>query len=178
MQLAKTFQLTFAIAAISVMMLIVPFGLVHTQDAAAQPVQISNVDKQSPEEIEFKRLIDESYAALNALNSDALAKFYAEDADLVVYDIAPLKYEGWAEFKKGIQNNLFDNVTSFNISANDNLYATRKGNLAWTTFTWHLSAKFKDGHSLETDGRQTDIWERRNGVWLIVHEHTSAPLYP
>ncbi|MDJ0771874.1 MAG: hypothetical protein QNJ49_00375 [Mastigocoleus sp. MO_167.B18] len=32
------------------------------------------------------------------------------------------------------------------------------------------------GQSIETEGRQTDLWEKHNGKWAIVHEHTSAPV--
>jgi len=34
----------------------------------------------------------------------------------------------------------------------------------------------KAGGSLVIDGRHTAVWEKRNGKWLIVHEHLSAPL--
>jgi ketosteroid isomerase-like protein len=34
----------------------------------------------------------------------------------------------------------------------------------------------KDGKGLEADTRQTAIWEKRGGKWLIVHEHVSVPM--
>ena len=42
--------------------------------------------------------------------------------------------------------------------------------------TFHLSAKPKAGGDMEIDCRHTAIWEKRDGKWLIVHEHVSAPL--
>jgi ketosteroid isomerase-like protein len=71
--------------------------------------------------------------------------------------------------------NLFDNLPKFHLTPKDDLLVTRKGDIAWTTFTWNLSAQQKDGTPIEADGRQTDIWEQRNGDWLIVHEHISSP---
>lgn len=176
MYLVRTFKLTFAIAIISLIILIMPFGFIHTQNAIAQPAQVNNAEKLSADDIEFKRLIDESIVAWNTLDGDAAAKFYAQDAKLTFYDVAPLKNIGWEEYKDDAQKNLLDNVKSLNLSANDDVQAIRKGNFAWTTFTWHIDAKLKDGQPMKLNGRQTNIWERRNGVWLIVHEHASVPL--
>jgi ketosteroid isomerase-like protein len=39
-------------------------------------------------------------------------------------------------------------------------------------------------HGIRTDGEETDVWVRAtlcfrkiDGVWKVVHEHTSVPLY-
>ncbi len=124
----------------------------------------------------FKDLIRQYYEAWNSVNTDKPAPLYAKEADLVFYDIAPLKYTGWQEYKLGVQKNLFDNLASGALTAKDDLKVTRRGNLAWTTVTGHFSAKMKDGKSMEIDTRHTAIWEKRGGKWLIVHEHFSAPL--
>ena len=105
------------------------------------------------------------------------AKYYAKDADLIFYDIAPMKYNGWAEYKAGVMKAFFDTITSGKLTPNINdLKVTRRGNVAWTTLTFHLSGKPKAGGSMELDARHTAIWEKRGGHWLIVHEHISVPL--
>lgn len=152
--------------------LTVPLNLTNYQHTA----QAANINQQIPENIEFKKLIDSSYAAWNIHDPKALSKFYAKDADLIFYDALPLQYTGWENYETGIQKHLFDNMTKFHLTANDDVRTTRKGDIAWTTFTWHLSAKLNNGTPIETDGRQTDIWEKRAGNWLIVHEHISSPV--
>jgi len=92
------------------------------------------------------------------------------------YDVTPLKYNGWAEYKVGVQKNLFDAMASGALTPKDDLKVTRHGNIAWTSVTEHFSAKMKDGKAMELDVRHTAIWEKRGGKWLIVHEHVSAPL--
>ena len=124
---------------------------------------------------EFKTLTDRYFAAWNSLNPDNASPLYAKDADLVFYDIAPLKYTGWAEYDKGVRN-VLGGFESLKLTPNNDLKVTRRGNVVWTTVTFHLSAKQKSGGQLETDGRHTAIWEKRSGKWLIVHEHFSAPL--
>lgn len=132
---------------------------------------------KSADDIFFKQLTDESYAAWNTHNPDAIAAFYHNDPNLVVYDATPLKYQGWQEFKSGIQTHLFDKLERFQLTANDDLKANRNGDLVWTTFTYHLSAELKkNGQPIEAEGRQTDLWQQVDGKWAIVHEHTSAPV--
>ncbi|MEM7593913.1 MAG: hypothetical protein AAF383_20810, partial [Cyanobacteria bacterium P01_A01_bin.83] len=97
------------------------------------------------EKQQFKQLIDSTHQAWNSHNPHALAKFYAQDADLIFYDALPMQYQGWNEYEQGIQTNLFDKMPKFILSANDDLRLTRRDNLAWTTFTWNLSAELKDG---------------------------------
>ncbi len=131
--------------------------------------------KSSNPQGEFKTLIDRYYSAWNSGNPDNAAPLYAKDPDLVFYDLTPLKYNGWAEYDTGIRKVLAA-FESAKFIPNQDLKVTRRGSIAWTTVTWHLSGKKKGGDAVELDGRHTAIWENRGGKWLIVHEHFSAPL--
>ena len=168
MSFAKAFKTFLAIAFLSIFL---GFNSFFSGDTLAET--ISNTQKET---LEFKQLIDRTHAAWNSHNPDNLSKFYVKDADLIFYDALPMQYQGWDDYKQGIQKNLFDKMPRFILSANDDIHLTRRDNLAWTTFTWHLSAELNDGTPIETDGRQTDIWEKRNGEWLIIHEHISTPI--
>ncbi|MGA9768139.1 MAG: nuclear transport factor 2 family protein [Blastocatellia bacterium] len=133
--------------------------------------------KRTTADAEFRALIEAYYTAWSTINPDNPAKFYAKDADLIFYDIAPMKYNSWAEYKAGVIKAFFDNITSGKLTPNlDDLKVTRRGNVAWTTLTFHLSGTLKAGGSMELDARHTAIWEKRGGRWLIVHEHISVPL--
>lgn len=124
---------------------------------------------------EFKGLIQHYWEAWSTLNPDNAAPMYAKDADAVFFDIAPLKYNGWNEYKEGVKKVLGD-VTSATFIPNDDLKATRRGNIAWTSVTVHAVMHQKDGKTTDTNIRHTVIWEKRGGKWTIVHEHVSAPL--
>ena len=125
---------------------------------------------------EFKAMIDQYYVAWSTLDPDKAARFYAKDAGLIFYDIAPLKYISWAEYKAGVVKAFTETMSSGKLTPNDDLEVTQRGNIVWTTVTFHLSAKPKAGGAMEVDCRHTAIWEKRGGKWLIVHEHVSAPL--
>ncbi len=132
--------------------------------------------KASSAEPDFKALHAKVDAAWSTLKAENAAPYYAHDAGLVFYDATPLKYDGWAAYRDGAQKLFLDGANSLTFKVNDDLKVTRRGNVAWTTRTMHLSAAMKEGKPLDFDGRDTVIWEKRGGRWLIVHEHFSAPL--
>ena len=125
---------------------------------------------------EFRALIDRYAAAWSMSDADQAAPLYAKDAGLVFYDLAPFAYAGWSEYREGVKKNFFDKMLSGKLTHKDDLRVTRRGKLAWTTVSLHLSLKFKDGTTAEFDARHTAIWEKRGGQWLIVHEHVSVPM--
>src|SRR5437868_15212401 len=85
---------------------------------------------------EFRKLIEAYYAAWSMLSTDAPAKYYAKDADLVFFDIAPMKYNGWKEYRDGVQKYFFDTATSAKLTPNMNEQkVTRRGDVARTTLT-------------------------------------------
>jgi len=125
---------------------------------------------------ELKEFVKRYYDAWNTLKSENADPFYAKDSNIVFFDAAPLQYNGWKEYKEGAQKLFFDTTTSCKLIPNDDLKTFRHGSVGWITLTLHLSAVMKDGSATELDLRQTSILEKRDGKWLIVHEHISAPL--
>jgi len=124
---------------------------------------------------EFKELIQQYWRAWSTLNPDNAAPMYAKDADAVFFDVAPLKYNGWEEYKQGVLK-VFGGAAKAVFTANDDLKVTRRGNIVWTSGTFQGTVTQKDGHTMDLVGRHTAIWEKRGGHWIIVHEHVSAPL--
>ena len=144
-------------------------------------ISVSGQSKAAPAkkalEAEFKAMINQYCAAWSTLNPDNAAKLYAKDADLVFFDVTPLKYNGWAEYKPGVIKAFTEVMSSGKLTPNDDLKVNQRGSVVWTTVTIHLSAQPKaGGPAMEVECRHTAIWEKRGGKWLIVHEHLSAPL--
>lgn len=124
---------------------------------------------------EFKTLIQHYWEAWSTLNPDNAAAMYSQDADAVFFDVAPMKYNGWGEYKEGVKK-VFSSATTAAIAPNDDLKVTRRGSIAWTSNTFHGTINQKEGQPIQLNGRHTAIWEKRGGHWIIVHEHVSAPL--
>jgi uncharacterized protein (TIGR02246 family) len=141
------------------------------------PAQTSNAGPTgSRGDREFTGLIQRYYDAWNTLDAEKAGEFYAKDADLVFYDIAPFEYHGWTEYKEGVKKTFFEKMTNGKLTPNHDLRVARRGDVAWTTVTFHLSAVLKTGGAMEIEARHTAIWVKRGGRWLIVHEHVSVPL--
>lgn len=136
----------------------------------------ARAQQKATEEATFRKLIDSYCAAWSSGNPDNAAKFYAQEAGAVFYDVAPFSYHSWKEYRAGVQKQFFDNLASAKLTAGTDLKVTRRGPVAWMTVPMHLSTTGKDGKNSEYDLRYTGIWERRGAHWVLVHEHLSVPL--
>jgi ketosteroid isomerase-like protein len=127
-------------------------------------------------EPDFKAMQAEVDKAWCSLDAKKAAPYYAHDAKLAFFDIAPLKYNNWTEYQDGAQKAFLDGAKTMKFISNGDDQVTRKGDVAWMTRTIKLVADMKDGKPLQIDCRDTVIWERKGDKWLITHEHVSAPL--
>ncbi len=126
---------------------------------------------------DFNHLIKEYYAAWSTLNADNPAKYYAKDADLIFFDIDPVKYTSWQQYHDTFKNSVSPGFISLALTPNDDIKITRSGTLAVATLTFKLNAKLKDGSApMEFTGRHTIVFQKRGAKWLIIHEHISKPL--
>jgi ketosteroid isomerase-like protein len=135
----------------------------------------ARAQQKASDEAKFRKLTDDYCAAWSTGNADAPAKFYAKDANLVFYDMAPFQYHGWKEYHDGVQKEFFNNMSSGSLTAGKDLKVSRRGTIAWTSVSMHFTDKTRDGKTTETEIRYTGIWEKRGPSWLLVHEHLSAP---
>jgi len=124
---------------------------------------------------EFKSLIQHYWESWSTLNPDNASPMYSKDADAVFFDVAPLKYNGWEEYKEGVKK-VFADAASASFVPNDDLKVARRGTIAWTSNTFRGTINQKDVKTMQLVGRHTAVWEKRGGHWIIVHEHVSAPL--
>jgi ketosteroid isomerase-like protein len=108
------------------------------------------------------------------LNNDNVAKYYATGPH-AFFDIAPLKYNSWDEYKKGSEA-ILANYKSAKFSVNDDLAIHPHGDLVWVTATVAEEMTAKSGKVDMGNFRWTAVLENQDGKWIIVHEHVSAPL--
>jgi ketosteroid isomerase-like protein len=127
-------------------------------------------------EQEVRTLIPKIAQAWESLDIGRVDPYYAKDADLAFFDIAPLKYANWAEYRAGVQKMFFEPNRSLKFTLRDDLRVHRRGSLAWATFTFGADVVNKQGASSHLDGRWTLILEQRKGNWTVLHEHVSVPL--
>lgn len=123
----------------------------------------------------LRALVPKIVNAWGTLNIDNVDPYYATDADFAYFDVAPMKYNNWADYRQGAQKVFFDPNQSLKATVNDLRVHTR-GSLAWATFTAGLDITPKQGNPSHLDVRWTMVLEKRAKSWIVVHEHLSAPL--
>jgi ketosteroid isomerase-like protein len=126
------------------------------------------------DDADLERFLDRYAAAWGSLDPGKAAPLYAKEADLVFYDLLPLKYVGWEAYEKGVRPH-FAMFESLKITPQGDLKVTRHGDTAWMTSTVRLDVKPKGAETMPIEARQTLILEKRAGEWKIVHEHLSTP---
>jgi len=111
----------------------------------------------------------------NTLDPANVAQFYAQGPH-TFYDIAPLKYNSWDEYAKGVVKELAA-YKSASFTLNDDAQVHPAGEYFWATATVKEDAMLKSGKREMATFRWTVIFEKQEGKWLIVHEHVSEPVH-
>ena len=124
---------------------------------------------------EIRATLERLFSAWSDLDPAKAAPFYAKDPDLVFFDVAPMKYTGWAEYAAGVPT-AFAPYRSGKFTLNDDLRVYRHGPQAWATATWRGELTKKAGGIENVVGRYTAVLEKRGKHWLLLHEHMSVPL--
>lgn len=147
----------------------------RAQDPSAQRILSMTPDGKTGSTVQatLRRRIDELAQAIRDKNLDQLMSFYARDVE--VFDVrASLNLAGAGAYR----NNFEDWFDSFDGPLGFELHNLRIAAGEGTAFCHYLglitgarSATHKTGYWV----RGTTGFERRDGEWLITHEHISMP---
>ena len=147
---------------------------IWTATAIIFAVSMQSHGKQSEQAL--RTLVPRIVASWETFDLAKIEPYYAADPDLTYFDLAPLKYNDWAEYRATAPKVLFEPNSSLKLKVNDDLRVHSRGSLAWATFTFGADITSKQGATSHLDGRWTMILEKRAKGWIVVHEHVSAPL--
>jgi ketosteroid isomerase-like protein len=121
-----------------------------------------------------KAYMQQIWDAWGTLDPSNVAKFYASGPH-TFFDIAPLKYNSFTEYEAGVKP-ILDAIKSGKLTVNDDAQVHHNGDMAWGTATIKEDSLMKNGKHEMATFRWTVIWEKQDGKWLIVHDHTSEPI--
>lgn len=107
----------------------------------------------------------------------AVERLYKMDDDFVAFDIAPplAGYQGWDAYSTAWYK-VLGKYSEIQFKIRDDARIHRKGDVAWMSFSADWFGTSRDGAKFAKAFRQTMVWVRENGRWLIVQEHGSSPL--
>jgi ketosteroid isomerase-like protein len=88
----------------------------------------------------------------------------------------PLGHEhGFDQIKENVYERLMGETFSERKLTPRDITIHVLGDAAWAEFYWDFTAKFrKDGQSITTHGRETQIYRKVQGSWRILHVHYSG----
>jgi ketosteroid isomerase-like protein len=132
--------------------------------------------KPESEETTLQALVPKIISSWETFDLTKIEPYYAADADFTYFDLAPMKYNNWAEYRAGVPKAIFEPNQSIKFKLNDDLRVHRRGSLAWATVTFGADIVNKRGASSHLNGRWTMVLEKRSQSWIVVHEHVSVPL--
>ncbi|MBL1141090.1 MAG: SnoaL-like domain-containing protein [Proteobacteria bacterium] len=114
---------------------------------------------------------------------DQPGKYYSKAAGLQFWDpLPPLGgHRGWQEYQHVIEDVWLPNgidAAAILFSHDDSFHAWRHGDVIWTSANCLVRAEYKDGSNATIPCRGSQVWQRQNDHWLVVHEHFSTPIVP
>jgi hypothetical protein len=120
----------------------------------------------------FKNLINQYAQSIEQADTVLASKFWAKTHD--VSFIHPRGHEhGWSEVKSNIYG-MFGTIFTIRKLNCFNEKVAVYGNVAMVEFYWIFDATFKmNNNSIQTKGRETQIWKKVNSEWRLVHVHYS-----
>jgi ketosteroid isomerase-like protein len=121
------------------------------------------------DEQQIDNVISTMLGAWQVNDIEKLHETYAEDVVIVSGAWSP-PVLGWANYAPVYQQQR-GRMQQVRMERSNTLIKI-VGTFAWACYQWDFSAAV-DGRTSESLGQTTLVFEKRNGHWLIVHNHTS-----
>lgn len=132
----------------------------------------------SSAEHEILSLLDSYDKAVRAGDLATIQSFYADE--FTIYDMMPpARFTDKREYMKVAWKDCFINAFRFPVTFDRHeKKVIVSGGVAYAHNLIHMSGRFKKGNGKEIESwfRNTVALEKREGQWLIVHEHNSVPI--
>ncbi len=128
------------------------------------------------DDAEIKALEARFAKALEANDVDAIMANYLPGDSIVVFDvIPPRQYVGWDAYKKDWQGFLASCKGPIKFEMTD-LSVTADAKLGYGHSIQRLRCATTNGAVQDFTFRVSDGYQKRDGKWLIAHEHVSVPV--
>ncbi len=150
-------------------------GLMTAMLAATAPAHA--LEHVTPKEkAYFLNLEVRLWQAWNArLRPADAARFYSKNPHDLFFDLAPLEFKGWAQYQRVASRALAGGGHAVTHIHKD-FTVIKSGDLVVTAFTFDVEFYGPRGVPHGLTGRETDVWTRRHGRWVIIHQHMSVPM--
>lgn len=126
--------------------------------------------QESPE---LLALHDAHVTAWNALDFDRLTQLYHPNC-LIFDSMPPPAYAGWDEFRATVEP-VMRSFSRFRLETFDRVsraFQRIDDRIGWVGSRYEIEAQI-DGQPYRASGRWTEIYEKRENEWKLIHLHSS-----
>lgn len=128
--------------------------------------------KQLPDSVFFNTLVAQYAQSIDKADTLLALKIWAPTDEISFFNPGGTEY-GWKGVKH-IYKMFYDNFSARKLTFSDLKFAYY-GNVSWVTFFWTFDGTLKiNNNTVQTKGRETQIWRKVNYEWRLVHVHYSG----
>ena len=152
-----------------------PILLVMLVSGAAQASAQTLADDRSAREV--SSLFQQFNQAWERRDPAFIDRYYAHDSSGVFF-FERRQLQGWPRVDT-LYRNMFANAGRGTVRSKYEILDVRaRGNVAWLAANFRLEVLEVTGDTTVDEGRQSLVFERRAGRWVVVHRHTSFQAPP
>jgi len=127
---------------------------------------------QSAEE-QVQALLNDYATVVKTLDMELAEKIWATQDDISF--IQPRGHQkGWTQIRDNFYLGAMANFSERELILKDIVIRVLNETTAWTDFYWDFEATFKDGKSIQSAGRETQVLTKQDDGWKILHVHYSG----
>ncbi len=114
--------------------------------------------------------------AFNAGDVEAVSATYWKSPDVVSMPPDTMVLRGWEAIHEAFQK-MVEEMPGAKLELTESHYIVN-GELVLTWGRWRMTMPGPDAKPLTMEGRYTDVKAKRDGKWVYILDHASAPLPP
>lgn len=129
------------------------------------------------DETDVRQQLEMYVKSVNAADDTLASEVYAQSPDIVV--VTPLgRFHGWESVRDELYVKLLQETFRERDLRPSNVSLQVMGDSAWLAYDWEFAGTLADGQSTASKGWETQVYERTDRGWRIVHLHYSVPPLP
>jgi hypothetical protein len=154
-----------------IVVIITALVLNNPANSQTEQQKSQSISNPLPDSVFFHSLVALYAESIDQADTVLASNIWAPTAEISFINPAGTEY-GWAGVKK-IYVKFKDDFSTRKLSFFDIKFAYYD-NVSWLTFNWIFDGTLKiNNSSVQTRGRETQIWKKVNREWRLVHVHYS-----
>ena len=129
------------------------------------------------DESAIREVLESYIKSVNAADVTLASAVWRQSEDVVA--VTPFgRFQGWNQVRDEIYIKFLQQALSERDLRPSNVAMGVKGDSAWLVYDWTFAGKLANGESTASKGWESQMYQRTDQGWRIVHLHYSVPPPP